>query len=102
MIDGYHTSLQLTKSLLKHILKKDVYVQDLEDIDPELSKNLLWILENEVEGLDLDFTFTIKKFGMSKEIELKEDGANILVDESNKKEYVKLIARYKMMDEIKE
>jgi E3 ubiquitin-protein ligase NEDD4 len=38
--------------------------------------------------LDLTFTVTQEKFGELKEVELVENGANILVTEDNKKKYV--------------
>jgi hypothetical protein len=30
--------VDLTRSMLKHILKKTLYIKDMEDIDPEQSK----------------------------------------------------------------
>jgi hypothetical protein len=60
--------VDLTRSILKHLLKKTLYITDMEDLDPELSKHLLWMLginynsaiyfnkyykENSIDGLDL-------------------------------------------------
>jgi len=38
-------------------LDKNLYVHDLEDIDPELSKSLVWMLDNDVEDLMYDFSY---------------------------------------------
>lgn len=44
-------------------LEKNLYVRDLEDIDPELSRNLEWMLENEVDDLMYDFSYVENAFG---------------------------------------
>lgn len=77
-----------------------MYISDLEDIDPELTKNLLWILENDISELCLDFTYTNTQFGLQHVIDLKPNGANCDVTEENKKEYVKLLAYYRMVKQI--
>jgi len=57
--------INFTKSFLKHMLRKTLYVNDLQDIDPELSKNLTWMLENNMDDNDLgyDFSYTIDALG---------------------------------------
>ena len=79
---------------------KNLTLNDLEDLDPALTKSLKWMLENNVEALMQDFTYEVDVFESRITKELKPNGANILVDESNKKEYVKLVALAKMRDEI--
>jgi len=61
-----------------------------------------WILENNVE--DLDFTFTQDRdfFGEYETHELIPDGAKTIVNNENKKQFVKLTAAYKMTEEVKE
>jgi hypothetical protein len=41
-----------------------VYIKDLEDIDPELSRNLSWMLQNEIDDLMYDFSYTENIFGI--------------------------------------
>ncbi|KRX10841.1 HECT-domain-containing protein [Pseudocohnilembus persalinus] len=100
--DGMEVEVSLTKSFLKHILKKDLYISDLEDIDPEQYNNLNWMLQNSVDGLDMNFTTYVDELGVIKTIELVENGSEIEVTEENKKEYVKAVAHYIMTDSIKE
>ena len=73
----------------------------MDDIDQELSKNLIWTLNNDISELDLTFCYDLCCFGKVKTLELKNDGKNISVNEENKKEYVKLLSYAKMTTEIK-
>lgn len=89
---------------MKHLLGSTLYVEDLEDIDPETAKSLKWILENEIgdgEDLGLNFTYETERMGIRSTIELIPNGASVVVEESNKKTYVKLLANMKMTNEIK-
>lgn len=71
--------VHFTKSVYKHILALPSDIHDLQSIDPgifsrstfpsqelwilnfwiEYHKNLTWLLENEICGMDLDLTFTV-------------------------------------------
>ena len=92
--------LCFTKSFLKHILGKEITISDLEDVDVDLGKNLRWILENDVEGLDLDFTHETEVFGERVTLELFEGGSDMIVTEVNKKDYVKKVCEARMTKEI--
>ncbi|KRX01040.1 HECT-domain-containing protein [Pseudocohnilembus persalinus] len=102
LMEQIEVEVDFTVSFLKHILKKNLIIQDLEDIDPEQAKNLHWILENDINELDLTFSYDINKFGTIETIELVENGSNVIVTNDNKQQFVKLMAHYKMTDEIKE
>jgi E3 ubiquitin-protein ligase HUWE1 len=52
MLDAY-----FTRSFYKHILGTPLSISDMEDIDPEYYKNLKWILENDITGLELTFRY---------------------------------------------
>jgi len=58
LIMDWNCEVDLSRSFLKHILRKDLYISDLEDIDADLTKNLLWILENSIDGTDHGLTFS--------------------------------------------
>jgi len=92
--------LCFTKSFLKHILGKEITISDLEDVDPALGRNLRWILENDIEGLDLDFTYETEVFDKRVTLELFKGGPNMIVTENNKKEYVKKVCETRMIKEI--
>ena len=65
ILDGYNCEIDLTKSFLKQILGLDLYISDLNDIDPSLAKNLIWMLNNDIsqEDLCLDFTYIYSELG---------------------------------------
>ena len=76
--------------------------QDIEAVDPDFYKNLVWMLENDIEGvLDLTFTEESDYFGRTELVDLKPDGSNIRVTEATKREYVDLVARHRMTTAIK-
>lgn len=62
----YEINVELAISTIKHILKKPIYINDLSDIDSELTKNLIWFLNNSVTE-DLGITFSYSKFHMGKQ-----------------------------------
>jgi len=102
----YHKHLitaYFTRSFYKHILGVPVNYVDVESIDPEYSKNLQWILDNDITDLGLDITFLCETdvFGQMQEVELQPNGKNILVTEENKFEYVHLAADLRMTKAIK-
>ncbi|EGR29168.1 ubiquitin- hect domain protein, putative [Ichthyophthirius multifiliis] len=100
LIDDFTCEVDFTKSFLKQILGQPLYINDLEDIDPQMAKGLMDILQNSVEELYLDFTYTINQFGEQKVIELIPNGSNIEVTEENKKNYVKELAYFRMVKQI--
>lgn len=81
MIERYNVEIDLTKSFLKHILQKPLYINDLEDIDPEEAKNLIFVLNNNVDELELNFTLDRVIMGSYHSHELIPDGTNVLVNE---------------------
>lgn len=89
------------RSFYKMILKKTIVLLDLETIDPEFYRSLLWISENKIdESLGFYFTANDEKFGKINEIELKPGGKNIPVTEENKHEYIKLMNDWKISKRI--
>lgn len=92
--------ISLSRSLLKHILGRDLVLSDLEDIDPDLAKNMKWILENDAEDLGMAFTYETTILGESVTKELIPDGFNVLITNENKKDFVKKFCEMKMKTEI--
>lgn len=91
-----------TRSFYKHILRLLVDFKDLEAVDPEFYKSLVWILENDItDVVELSFSVEADEFGIHKIIDLKPDGQSIMVTEDNKREYVKLVTEYKLTTAIK-
>ena len=81
----------------KMLLQKSVNVEDLEGIDADLYRSLKWTLDNPIEGvLDLTFAVDDVKFGEVISVDLKAGGKEISVTDENKKEYVELVAEWRI------
>jgi E3 ubiquitin-protein ligase HUWE1 len=101
--DGRLLDCYFTRSFYKHILNVPVDYRDLEAVDPEYYKSLVWILENDITDImDLTFSIESEDFGEKKVINLLPDGENVAVTEENKQEYVKLITEHKLYTAIKQ
>lgn len=86
-----------TLPFYKQMLGKSLTMKDLESIDPEFYKSLLWIKDNSIEECDLEMFFAAdyEVLGEIKNHELKPDGANIKVTDENKEEYIKLMTEWR-------
>ncbi|XP_041429057.1 E3 ubiquitin-protein ligase HUWE1 isoform X4 [Xenopus laevis] len=92
-----------TRSFYKHIMGKSVRYTDMESEDYHFYQGLVYLLENDVSTLGYDLTFSteVQEFGVCEVRDLKPNGANILVTEENKKEYVHLVCQMKMTGAIR-
>jgi E3 ubiquitin-protein ligase NEDD4 len=93
-------------SFYKMILKINVKLADMEAIDADFHRSLVWMLyfkllvivdfsENDIEdALDLTFSTEDDRFGEVVTVDLKPDGQNIAVTNENKKEYVEYVSSF--------
>ncbi|KAK2886221.1 NEDD4-like E3 ubiquitin-protein ligase WWP1 isoform X2 [Channa argus] len=81
----------------KRMLNKKLILKDLESIDPEFYNSLIWIRDNNIEecGLEMYFSVDMEILGKINSHDLKPDGANVLVTEENKEEYISLMAEWR-------
>uniref|UniRef100_A0A671TE21 E3 ubiquitin-protein ligase n=1 Tax=Sinocyclocheilus anshuiensis TaxID=1608454 RepID=A0A671TE21_9TELE len=81
----------------KRMLNKKLILKDLESIDPEFYNSLIWIRDNNIEecGLEMYFSVDMEILGKIMSHDLKEDGADVLVTEENKEEYIGLMAEWR-------
>jgi len=94
--------VSLSKPLLKQILGKDLAIRDLADLDSVLCKSFEWLLENPVEEINHPFTYDLEILGKRVTRELIPDGKHTMIDDYNKKDYVKKVCWEKMTGEISE
>ena len=82
---------------------KPVDYRDLEAVDPEYYKSLVWMLHNDITDV-LDFTFSVENehFGETQVVDLKPNGREIPVTDDNKMEYVKLITEQRLTASIRQ
>ncbi|ORY95778.1 hypothetical protein BCR43DRAFT_557706 [Syncephalastrum racemosum] len=101
--DGRLLDAYFTRSFYKHILGRQVDYRDVEAIDPEYYKSLVWMLENDITDIiDLTFSLETDDFGTTEVIDLKPNGRDIPVTEENKHEYVALVTEQKLTTAIKD
>ncbi|CAO3619114.1 unnamed protein product [Cunninghamella echinulata] len=90
-------------SFYKMILNKRVTVADMESVDSEFHRSLMWILDNDItDVLDLTFSTDDDRFGELVTVDLKPGGRDIEVTEENKKEYVNLITEWRISKRVDE
>ena len=91
IFDGQTILTPFPESFFKCLLGQSVSFRDLEDYDPQLYRQLYANVLNKpltieyAQALSLDFH------------ELVQNGENRLVTDSNKREYLKLVARKKLV-----
>ncbi|GFU51888.1 ubiquitin-protein ligase E3C [Trichonephila clavipes] len=92
----------LTKILSRHSTS-DVDIHHLASLDPVMYRNLLFLktYDGNVADLGLDFTVMNSEFGENEVVELIPGGANIPVTESNRINYIHLMADFKLNKQIK-
>lgn len=101
--DQCYLDCHFSREVYKNILNKPVALKDMESIDPDYYKSLLWILENDITDI-IEETFSVETddYGEHNVIDLISDGRNIAVTEENKQDYVKSIVEYKLNTSVKE
>lgn len=77
---------------------------DLHSVDAQLYNNLMFLKNYNGDVADLSLTFTVvaEDFGGSKEIPLIPNGSKIDVTSSNKHRYIGLVAKYYVVDRLKD
>jgi len=98
LYDKNNVTLPFCSLLWKLLLGVQPVMQDLRSVDPVLHQSLEWILLNDVTDIIYETFAVLSPTG--EEIELIPDGANIDVDESNKKEYVDHLVNFKLFGSI--
>ncbi|KAF1336323.1 Hect e3 ubiquitin, partial [Globisporangium splendens] len=102
LLEGYVLGFHLALPLLKVILGLPISFRDLEFFDPELYRNLLWLLENDgAEALGLDFSvIEARSDSEAVVVDLIPDGRHIDVIDENKHKYVERRFRYLLFESV--
>ncbi|CAF1432392.1 unnamed protein product [Adineta ricciae] len=89
----------------KRMLGKTLTIYDLESVDPEFYKSLLWIRDNNLDNndnLELYFNTSFDLLGKIENIELKPGGNDIKLAEENKAEYIELMINWRFTRGVEE
>jgi E3 ubiquitin-protein ligase HUWE1 len=104
IFDNKFLDCYFTRAFYKHILGVPVKYTDMESVDNEFYKNLVSIIESDIDtlGVDLAFSIDINEFGVTQSRDLKPTGHNIRVTNENKSEYIRLVCQEKMIGSIRQ
>ena len=101
--EGRVLDCHFSRAVYKRLLGKEPNLKDLESMDLDYYKSLVWILENDItEVISEDFSVIEEQFGESKVVDLIPNGRNIPVTEENKREYVNAQVRYRLTTSVTE
>jgi E3 ubiquitin-protein ligase HUWE1 len=103
LYEGRVLDCHFSRAVYKRILGKAVSVKDMESLDPDYYKSLIWMLENDITDIITE-TFSVDndKFGVVETIDFIPNGRNVPVTEENKHEYVRLMVEWKLTGSVKE
>ena len=96
---------RFTRSFLSQILGLGVSWRHFETDDKDYySGKIKYIMDNDPDCLDVYFTEDVYNNNdqLVKTVELKSNGAKILVNETNKFEYIQKLADYRLVESVKE
>lgn len=92
-----------SRAVYRKILGKSVSLKDMESLDLDYYKSLVWILENDITDVTFEtFSIDLDKFGVTETIDLIEGGRDIPVTEENKHEYVRHVVEYRLIKSVQE
>ena len=90
-------------ALYKMMLNKAVSLQDMEGVDSDFHRSLVWMLDNDItDVLDQTFAAEDERFGVTGIEDLKPGGRDIPVTNENKKEYVDLMIKWRIQKRVDE
>lgn len=97
LYEGRALDCHFSRAVYKRILGKTVSIKDMETLDLEYYKSLLWMLENDITDIITE-TFSVETddFGVTEIVDLVEKGRNIPVTDENKQEYVQRVIEYRL------
>ena len=106
IIENIPIECHLSRSMYKLMLGRSLTLFDLKEVDTANHQSLTWMAANSIQGIFDDQTFTVgtgDNFGgvSRQEIELIPRGADMLVTDVNKHEYIDLKIQYLLKGSIK-
>ncbi|KAK2733368.1 hypothetical protein FQN57_002158 [Myotisia sp. PD_48] len=103
LYEGRVLDCHFSRAVYKRILGKSVSIKDMETLDLDYYKSLLWMLENDITDiLTENFSVEVEDFGETRVIDLIDNGRNIPVTQENKEEYVQLVVEHRLTGSVKE
>ena len=103
LYEGRVLDCHFSRAVYRRILGKSVSLKDMESLDLDYYKSLVWILENDITDITFEtFSVDIDRFGVVETVDLVPDGRNIPVTEENKQEFVRLVVEHRLIKSVEE
>ena len=103
LFEGRVLDCHFSRAVYKRMLGKETSLRDMESLDIDYYKSLLWILENDITDIiSEDFSVVSDDFGAERVIDLIPNGRNIAVTQENKHEYVQKLVEYRLTGSVAE
>ena len=97
LYEGRALDCHFSRAVYKRILGKTVSIKDMETLDLDYYKSLLWMLENDItEIITETMSVETDDFGVTEVVDLIPNGRNVQVTEENKQEYVQLVVEHRL------
>eukprot|EP00871_Galdieria_phlegrea_P002171 jgi/Galph1/2955/GphlegSOOS_G1625.1 len=104
LFDRILVDLHFATFFLSKLLGEPNYTDDLESLDPEMYKNLMYLKHCDrktVEEMSLTFTIMDNEYSGGQEVPLVPNGESIPVTVENRIEYINRVAHYRMNVQIR-
>nr|POE47891.1 e3 ubiquitin-protein ligase tom1-like [Quercus suber] len=104
LFEGWKMNVNFSTAMCQQILGRPITLSSLEDVNPESYRALTLLSQNEIssDSERLYFSLTVERFDVLNEIELLDQGRDIVVDEENKQLYIELVTRWHLFDSVEE
>ncbi|RPB27982.1 hypothetical protein L211DRAFT_476750 [Terfezia boudieri ATCC MYA-4762] len=103
LYEGRVLDCHFSRAVYKKMLGRNVSLKDMETLDLDYYKSLVWMLENDITDIITEtFSIEANDYGDKKIIDLIPNGRNTAVTEENKQEYVRMMVEYKLLTSVQE
>lgn len=101
LFDGKLLDCHFSRPIYKKILGKNVSLKDMETLDLEYYKSLVWMLDNDITDVITE-TFSVERddFGVINTIDLIPGGRGLAVTEQNKQDYIAKVTEYRLLESV--
>jgi len=103
LYEGRVLDCHFSRAVYKKILGKPVSLKDMETLDLEYYKSMVWMLENNIQDIIQEtFSVEVDQFGARDTIDLIPGGRLIPVTNENKQDYVRRVVEHRLLHSVKE
>lgn len=101
LYEGRLLDAHFSRAVYRRMLGKSVSLKDMETLDLDYYRSLVWILENDITDVTFEtFSAEVEAFGVTETVDLIPGGRDIAVTEDNKQEYVRLVVEHKLIKSV--